>query len=517
VDRLEERTVLSSVSYSLTTSQSVYQVGQPIEMTFTETNKGDQPVTVEVSPTDFSVSQNDAVIWQSNPANAGQSPTSETLLPGQSISQTANWNGTYTYSFPATEVSSNTQVNAFGNLVVSDPNAPQGPDATFQITDPITSTLTTDQSVYQLGQPIQMTYTHVNTSDQPVTVFPNQPAGFSITHDGALVLVDALPQIVLSDPVTIEPGQTLTDPQTWNGIPMFGPYTIGNLTGSFVVGYGPGGDPTQLTTTFQIEAPPAGELVTSVTANQATYQSGQPIILTFAEANDGDQPVAVLTGTTEFEATEAGSSSEFFVTPTGSIEWTTAGTPPAQVLPTWTTLQPGQSYTQTATWQSVEVPSTTTFTVSNVLDPNNSTATFQVISPQSGVPSGPSTPLPSSSPVAASLTTGHDRYHLGQSVRIALTLKGQSTASRIAVTKAPHVETVTVQDGSTVVYQSKAKAPALTANMIRPGHPLELVTRWSGKANQAGIKKLTPGTYTITVDDDGYVASTAVQMTARRI
>jgi hypothetical protein len=69
-------------------------------------------------------------------------------------------------------------------------------------------------------------------------------------------------------------------------------------------------------------------------------RSGQSIILTFAETNDGDQPVAVLTGTTEFEATEAGSSAEFFVTPTGSTEWTTAGTAPAQVLPTWTTLQP---------------------------------------------------------------------------------------------------------------------------------------------------------------------------------
>ena len=61
-------------------------------------------------------------------------------------------------------------INAFGNLVVSNPNAPQGLNATFQITDPISDTLTTDQSVYQLGEPIQMTYTEVNTSDQPVTV-----------------------------------------------------------------------------------------------------------------------------------------------------------------------------------------------------------------------------------------------------------------------------------------------------------------------------------------------------------
>ena len=58
VEGLERRTLLSSISYSLTTDQSVYQVGQPIELTFTETNVSNQPVTVEVSPTDFTVSQN---------------------------------------------------------------------------------------------------------------------------------------------------------------------------------------------------------------------------------------------------------------------------------------------------------------------------------------------------------------------------------------------------------------------------------------------------------------------------
>jgi hypothetical protein len=514
VDRLEERTLLSSVSYSLTTSQSIYQVGQPVNLTFTETNTGDEPVTVSVSPTDFTISQNNSAIWQSDSTVGNVPSTSEALAPGQSLSQTASWNGIWDDSLPYGEGSA-TPINAYGTFTVSNPNAPQGLSATFQIANPIVYSVTTNQPVYQLGAPIQITWTAVNTADQPITIFV-APAGLSVTHNGKLLTSQPEPQII-GFPVTFAVGQTETGQETWNGFPYTGPYTDGDLSGTFIAGYGPLSDPTQYSTPFQIEALPAGELVTSVTANQATYQSGQSIDLTFTETNDGDQPVAVLTGTTEFEATEAGSSAEFFVTPTGSTEWTTAGTPPAQVLPTWTTLQPGQSYTQTATWQNLEVPSTTTFTVSNVLDPNDSTATFQVISPQSGVPSGPSTPLPSTSPVAASLTTGHDRYQLGQSVRIALTLKDQSTASRIAVTKVTHVETVTVQDGSAVVYQSKGKALALTANMIRPGHPLELVTRWPGKANQAGSKKLTPGTYTITVDDDGYVASTAVQLTARRI
>ncbi len=56
-ETLEVRSLLSGLSYSLTTDQATYQVGQTIEITFTETNTSDQPLTVEVSPTDFTVWQ----------------------------------------------------------------------------------------------------------------------------------------------------------------------------------------------------------------------------------------------------------------------------------------------------------------------------------------------------------------------------------------------------------------------------------------------------------------------------
>ena len=46
LEDLEVRSLLSGITYSLTTDQSSYQIGQPITMTFTETNTGDQPVTV---------------------------------------------------------------------------------------------------------------------------------------------------------------------------------------------------------------------------------------------------------------------------------------------------------------------------------------------------------------------------------------------------------------------------------------------------------------------------------------
>ena len=56
---------------------------------------------------------------------------------------------------------------------------------------------------------------------------------------------------------------------------------------------------------------------------------------------------------------------------------------------------------------------------------------------------------------------------------------------------------------------------ALASKTIKPGHALKMTTMWSGKANQVGVKKLTPGNYTIEVDDDGYVASTTVQIVSR--
>jgi hypothetical protein len=112
-------------------------------------------VTVEISPTDFTISQNDATIWQSDPANENQPPTSVTLRPGQSVSQSASWDGTY-ISSPSVLGLQNIPMNIFGDFVVSNPNAPSLLNATFQIPDPLSYTLTTDQPAYQLGEPITM-------------------------------------------------------------------------------------------------------------------------------------------------------------------------------------------------------------------------------------------------------------------------------------------------------------------------------------------------------------------------
>ena len=52
---------------------------------------------------------------------------------------------------------------------MSNPNAPQGTTATFQIASPLTTTLSTNQSTYQVGQPILMSFQQTNTSNQTIT------------------------------------------------------------------------------------------------------------------------------------------------------------------------------------------------------------------------------------------------------------------------------------------------------------------------------------------------------------
>jgi hypothetical protein len=106
-------------------------------------------------------------------------------------------------------------------------------------------------------------------------------------------------------------------------------------------------------------------------------------------------------------------------------------------------------------------------------------------------------------------------FKSGQRIPLSLILKDVSL-SKVAIKQGRHIETVIVQHGSTVVYESARKVHPITSQMIKPGHPLKLTTLWSGKPNQAGAMKLAPGVYTITVDDDGYSASTTVDLLKRR-
>jgi hypothetical protein len=406
-------------------------------------------------------------------------------------------------------------------LTASNEFDPTADTAAFQYVAPPTSvlptSLSTDQSVY-LGQPIQLTLTETNVGATPVQVLEG-PSGFDVKQKGEEIWNSSYPDDFPFEwaPqsnssyswVTLQPGQSFTQTATWNGVPDQMP--SGDSSGTFTVFNEL--DPRAETATIQIVAPANNVLTTTITTDKSVYDFDEPAQFTFIETNTGNQPIAVLTGPSEFE-----------LTVNGTVVWDSTDTDALPSSATWEMLQPGQSYTQTTTWDgfdgyAIDSPKGTgTFAVSDLLSPNATSATIQILSTTYPTQSNPNPQQPisitSPPPLAVTLPTAHATYKLGQSVPISLVLKNVSI-SKVAVKQNHHVDRLTVLRGSTVVYESARKLHTVASAKIKPGHALKLTTIWSGKANQLGIKKLTPGTYTIEVDDDGYLASTTVQIVSR--
>jgi hypothetical protein len=508
VDDLEGRSLLSGIMYSLTTDQSTYQVGQPIQMTFTETNTGDQPVTVAVSPTDFSVTVNGLSIWESNPENDGAQPTPVTLQPGQSITQTASWDGTVPTPDAQQGTITTVDVNRFGTFGVLNPNAPSGDTATFQITNPLQGSLTTDQSTYLSGQSVVLTYAETNTSDQTVKVETVNPVLYQILHNG-------LPVLPVTDPIgspiqTITPGQTITNQYTYSP-PGACLDDLENLTGAFVAEvYAVPADPGEFTADFQITPGPVGAIVSTVSTDQSTYQSGQTVTMTFTETNVSDQPVVIPTGQTGFVLKQTSVPHNFDL-----------GGLPGPVFQAWSTLQPGQSWTQTQTWRVGNlVGGPYTFQVLNAFDLNDNLATFQLLGMSSSTTTsttqnggGDSTSSGKGSPVTnIVVTTNHADYQVGASVPIHLRIVGSATAASTPIRSREHI---TILDGTKVVSRMTRRIPASALKRLRAGKTVRLTTIWDGQPNQTGIRAIKPGEYTVDVSYGGFEASAEIALTRK--
>lgn len=524
---LEPRALLSSLSYSLTTDHPVYEAGQPIKLVFTETNEGNEPVTVLVSPTDFAVSENGAIIWHSASGENPPPPESKTLEPGESIIQTATWDGTVPFetgSSGALGRVSSLRINQFGSFTVSNPNGPPSLTASFQITDPVIASLTTDQSKYQLGEAVKATFTEINTAAVPVTLPPMPPSAFLVSQNGSPLWHVAYPQLRLSLPIVLSPGETVSHSQTLSIIPDIGPYTLERLTGVFDLEYGPSTDPDQYSTTFVIAAPSLANLETILSTDQSTYPVGQPVRLTFSETNIGTEPIVVLAGPTSF-----------VISRNGAPFWSSSshGATPIQ-KPTWLTLQPGDTYAQTDTWDPGEKARTSTLfsgplTATNELDLRGGSASFRILTssastlppapPEPGPPSQAQAPpaggagaLPSTYPVVATLIPRRAAYRSGQAVRLSMILRNTSD-SRIALKTNPQSDGITVARGSEVVYRSSRVGGI--AGSLRPRRVVKMSLVWSGRPNQPGFGGLAPGTYTVHVVKGGYSASAVIRIVGR--
>jgi Intracellular proteinase inhibitor len=131
VEILEGKALLSGVaaigpelSTSLTVDRSAYKLGQPVVLTFTETNASHHDVTVDHGPANqgFVASRNGQVVWQSNAGLGPQFLQSEVLHPGQSIQIQATWDGRSEAGRPLQ-----------GTFVIHDELAPTGSSATVTI------------------------------------------------------------------------------------------------------------------------------------------------------------------------------------------------------------------------------------------------------------------------------------------------------------------------------------------------------------------------------------------------
>ena len=246
VEVLEGRALLSALAMTLTTDKAVYQAGDPITMTFTETNDSSQPVdTVGVAPNDgFDVAENGKVVWESNAGAVPMVISMITLQPGQSHTLTATWDGVPSTGGPP--------VLAGGSFTVTNGLDPKGASASFQIESPLSYSITTDKADYSVGQPIQITYTETNTSRGPLTVNTGL-SGFDITQYQTPVATVSGTDGSSPGTKTLQPGESITQTATWNGMSNMGSLQGTDPWGSFTVS-GPNA-PQGLTAVFQIENP----------------------------------------------------------------------------------------------------------------------------------------------------------------------------------------------------------------------------------------------------------------------
>ncbi len=95
IEALEEKALLSAATVSLTTGQSVYQAGQSVHITFTETNKTTQPILIDYGPSNdgFAIEQGGNTVWRSYVGAIPMYLVADTLEPGHSLTLTATWNG----------------------------------------------------------------------------------------------------------------------------------------------------------------------------------------------------------------------------------------------------------------------------------------------------------------------------------------------------------------------------------------------------------------------------------------
>ena len=387
VEGLEQRALLSDLTISLTTDKPVYQPGQPIQFTFTETNNSNHPVNTGDGPSvdGFLVSENGPLVWQSN---AGINPLFVrliTLQPGQSFTLKSTWNGVPNQDSP---------ILAGGTFSVTNQLAPGGASASFQIESALDYSFSVDRSEYQVGEPFQIEFTETNASSQAVTVSVD-PTAFEIT--GFDPIIRSGSRGLAQDPrrprrCSRANRSPKVPPGMESRTPVHPPNT--NAWGSFVVS-SPNAPAGMTTAAFSIDDP----LATTLTSRKASSSTtGQPVVLTWTETNKSTVPITIPDSDGKFTVSNASTGAQVF-------------SATAPVTAATVALSPGQSFTQSVTW-SDDDPSS--------LSPGNYYAVFSstlaegsteftITSPDPSLP--PSVPPISVLPILISVPPDHRWRH----------------------------------------------------------------------------------------------------------
>ncbi len=200
--------ITSALSYSFTLDQQSYQVAQPIGISLTETNSSREPVTVNVNPTAFTVTNGlGQTLWQYQDSSAA--PTTETLEPGQSLTQTATWDD-------IANVGASAGTNVWGTFNVTSPNAPAGLAPTGSVIDPLSFSLSAQAGSVAPGQPVVFNWVATNTDTVPITI-PESAGELTVTNAATPAQVFSGSVAATAPTITLEPGQSWIQTITWPG------------------------------------------------------------------------------------------------------------------------------------------------------------------------------------------------------------------------------------------------------------------------------------------------------------
>ena len=207
LEPLEGRSLLSGLAYSLTTDQSAYQVGQPIVMTFQETNVSIHAITVAYGPSidGFLVSQDGAEVWRSNSGVNPMFLLADNLQPGQSLTLTTTWDGipdggtapvagTYVIANELAPQAATATVTISSSTPPSTPpksdppSDPPAPDPGPVSSAPVTLSVTTNHPTYRKGHPVRMSVSLRNTSQDPVNLASSANAGGFTVFEGSTAI-----------------------------------------------------------------------------------------------------------------------------------------------------------------------------------------------------------------------------------------------------------------------------------------------------------------------------------------